>query len=69
MDKRDLLREILQSTPPMDVPPSRVNLTDGDIRWLARNIGFRNQNHPRFREAVRLLHDLMPDALHMWLQE
>jgi hypothetical protein len=65
MDGREQLKEILGS---MDVPQAKLNLSDGDMRWLGRNIGVRNQEHPRFREAVRLLYDLLPDALHVWHQ-
>lgn len=34
----------------MDVPVARLN----DYRWLIRNLGIQNSNHPDFAEALRL---------------
>lgn len=42
------LQEILET---MDVP----ELRKGDMRWLIRNIGVKNSNHPDINEAKALL--------------
>lgn len=47
----DKLQEIIAE---MDVPSQRK----GDLRWLSRNLGVRNSNHPRFGEAVILIKKL-----------
>ena len=44
----DRLNEILKT---MDVPKERTN----DYRWLIRNLGIRNGNHPLLNEAIELL--------------
>ena len=37
----------------MDVPESRRNLEDlSNIRWLLRNLGVRNSEHPEFRAVI-----------------
>ena len=37
----------------MDVPESRRNLEDlSNIRWLLRNLGIRNSEHPEFRTVI-----------------
>jgi hypothetical protein len=35
----------------MDVPETRKT----DLRWLLRNLGIRNKNHPDFLEAMGLI--------------
>lgn len=37
----------------MDLPIERVN--NCDYRWLLRNAGIRNSNHPNFPELVEFL--------------
>jgi hypothetical protein len=40
----------------MDVPSARKDITQlSNVRWLVRNIPFRNSMHPNFREALDLL--------------
>lgn len=46
--KIDRLAEILAS---MDVPEARKQ----DWRWLLRNLGIRNANHPDFNDAIILI--------------
>lgn len=46
------LEEIINT---MDVPSGRKN----DPRWLARNLGFRNRNHPDYNEAINLIKALL----------
>ena len=40
----------------MDLPPMRVESLDK--KWLLRNIGINNWNHPDLREAIPLLKKL-----------
>ena len=39
----------------MDVPEIRK----GDMRWLGRNLGVQNANHPQYNEAMDLLRQLL----------
>lgn len=41
-------------TADMDIPEMRRR----DYRWLSRNLSIRNQDHPNFREAYKLLRHL-----------
>lgn len=38
----------------MSIPASRKF----DIQWLGRNMGINNGNHPRYNEAMDLIHDI-----------
>jgi hypothetical protein len=40
----------------MDVPPARLT----DYRWLTRNLGIRNREHPDFQEASTIIQGLAP---------
>lgn len=54
------LQEILSG---MDIPEMRRDTTsDSNIRWLLRNLPFRNAQHPQFREAMNLLRDELSPA-------
>lgn len=55
-DSRWKLLEVLAG---MEIPVSRLELRDEDIRWLSRNLGFYNLNHPSFQEAMRLINQEM----------
>jgi hypothetical protein len=46
------LREILDT---MQVPEIRKGLTENDVRYLLRNLGFNNREHPKFARAIELL--------------
>lgn len=51
------LKEILKT---MDLPPKRIEMLDEySLRWLKRNIHFRNQQHPNFKEAVEIIAGLL----------
>ena len=39
----------------MELPEGRSYDNLYDIRWLNRNIGFRNYNHTNYEEAVKLI--------------
>jgi len=54
MSNWDDLAEILED---MDVPEMRV--TNKDVRWLSRNLGVRNGDHPKIQEAKKLLKDIL----------
>lgn len=38
----------------MDIPSYRYE----DPKWLSRNLGVRNSEHPRFKEAMELISQL-----------
>tara|TARA_R110000787_G_scaffold246690_1_gene352394 strand:+ start:778 stop:1053 length:276 start_codon:yes stop_codon:yes gene_type:complete len=43
-----------------DVPNHRRNLwITSNIRWLLRNLGIRNSNHPNLKETIQDLKDLL----------
>lgn len=50
----DTLQEILDT---MQVPTARKT----DLRWLLRNLGIQNRQHPRFVEAIIIIRQLMRD--------
>lgn len=55
------LQEILSD---MDIPEMRRDITsDSNVRWLLRNLPFRNAQHPQFREAMNLLREEISPAL------
>lgn len=35
----------------MDIPEERIL----DLNWLLRNLAFRNSNHPKFDEVMKLM--------------
>lgn len=39
----------------MDVPEFRRR----DVKWLNRNLGVRNHNHPNYPAAVSLIRDIL----------
>ena len=44
----------------MDVPEGRkTNITVQDIRWLSRNLGVRNSQHPDFSEAMNIINSIL----------
>lgn len=44
----------------MDLPENRKDLTQiTNIRWLDRNIFFRNRNHPDFNVAVSKIKQIL----------
>lgn len=42
------LEELIEG---MKVPEGRK----GDLRWLQRNLGIRNREHPRYHEAIKFI--------------
>lgn len=38
-----------------DVPSMRLEPTEGNRRWLIRNLAVRNSEHPRLKEVVQSL--------------
>ena len=39
----------------MDVPRGRISLTEGNVRWLLRNVQINNASHPDLERVIRLL--------------
>ncbi len=59
MQNQEALGRLHGATATMDLPEDRKTAqTEQDWRWLGRNMGIRNANHPRFQDAVRALQDL-----------
>ena len=48
-------QQLTQRLEDMDLPKLRKTLNSSNIHWLLRNISVRNDEHPRFKEAVALL--------------
>ena len=51
-----LLTEILKD---MDVPEMRRELTKANLRWLGRNLSYRNGEHINYPQARRLILELL----------
>ena len=46
----------------IDVPASRRDLSsEGNVRWLLRNLAIRNKNHPEFKNVISKLTALSKD--------
>jgi hypothetical protein len=43
----------------MDVPEMRKILTEGNLRWLNRNLAANNKDHPMFNTARIMLTDIL----------
>jgi len=43
----------------LDVPKKRLELNEGDIAWLSRNLRIRNSEHPACHDAIKLIVRLM----------
>jgi len=39
----------------LDVPKLRLNLNEGDIAWLSRNLRIRNAHHPACKDAIKII--------------
>ena len=39
----------------MDVPKRRLELNEGDIAWLGRNLRIRNSEHPACEDAIKII--------------
>lgn len=39
----------------MDIPRGRISLTEGNVRWLLRNVQINNASHPDLERVIRLL--------------
>ena len=43
----------------MNIPEIRRDTTKSEnVRWLLRNLGIQNQDHPRFEMAIAILKNL-----------
>jgi hypothetical protein len=46
-----------------DIPPNKRDLSiKSNVRWLLRNLGVRNKNHPDYKETIQDLKDLLKDV-------
>ena len=48
-------RRLLEILATMDIP--KVRLDRRDWKWMMRNIGINNREHPELKEAVKLLRE------------
>jgi len=53
--------ELLEILCNMDVPSGRLDLTMQNLKWLERNLAFRNQSHSQFDTAMRLAASLQQE--------
>lgn len=64
MDQHEALHDLHDAVATMDVPDARKTATDPhDLKWLGRNIGMRNADHPKFASACRALRALGVDFI------
>lgn len=59
MQNQEALDRLHAAAASMELPEIRKTAqTEQDWRWLGRNMGIRNAEHPRFQDAVKALQDL-----------
>ena len=39
----------------LDVPKKRLELNEGDVAWLSRNLRIRNAHHPACEDAIKII--------------
>ena len=60
MNKKETQEALTVVLEGMDLPAMRRDVTsEGNLRWLLRNIMVRNNNHPQVSEARSLLKTLL----------
>ena len=52
-------RRLLEILATMDIPKMRLDRRDW--KWMMRNIGVNNREHPELKEAVKLLREAVTD--------
>jgi hypothetical protein len=52
-------RRLLEILATMELPQMRLDRRDW--KWMMRNIGVNNREHPEFKEAVKLLREAVED--------
>ena len=52
-------RRLLEILATMELPQMRLDRRDR--KWMMRNIGVNNREHPEFKEAVKLLREAVED--------
>jgi hypothetical protein len=61
---REDLEKLQRLIKGMDLPIQRkTQTTPHNIRWLSRNLGVRNSEHPKFQEAKLLLVKLLREDI------
>lgn len=50
--KKGIEIELTECISTMNVPENRKPLTDHNLRWMARNLGIKNNTHDRFERAM-----------------
>ncbi len=57
-----IMKELIKILNKMDIPESRKDLSNiSNIRWLSRNIHFRNSNHKNYDKAVKIIKQLLEE--------
>lgn len=59
-NREQVISQLAETIRGMDIPARRKELVQKeDLRWLARNLGIRNSEHPKFTTAMELLKGLI----------
>jgi hypothetical protein len=53
---KEIIQQIEKELKQMSLPIHRKTIRGGDsLRWLARNLGINNREHPRFDHVMELI--------------
>lgn len=52
MTKEDIERELSEILFIMTIPSGRKELNDDNLKWMLRNLGIKNNVHPKFERAM-----------------
>jgi len=56
MNKDEIIKDLINSLATMDIPITKLDVSNfGNVAWLLRNIQFKNTEHPKYAETVKLL--------------
>lgn len=53
---KEIIQQIEKELKQMSLPIHRKTIRGGDsLRWLARNLGINNREHPKFEQVMELI--------------
>jgi hypothetical protein len=53
---KEIIQQIEKELKQMSLPVHRKTIRGGDsLRWLARNLGINNREHPKFERVMELI--------------
>lgn len=62
--KEGIEKELTDCISTINIPINRKPLTEHNLKWMLRNMGIKNSNHPKFERAMScikyLLHMVKP---------